>query len=539
MIIRRLYAAGFAGALLVGVAGCNNDRLTAANDNPNNPTDVPSTTLFTDAVRNAATGWLDGVGLPRYYFLGQHLAEVQYPESDQYARLRSSSTNTMFNASYNIELQDLELVIQRGREASQAGLYGPAMVLKSWEFGQITDTWGDVPYSEAFKAGEQVLAPAYDAQQAIYADLFATLATAATDMGAAGATNRLGAADPIYGGSLAAWRRFANSVRARHAMRLIYKDPTTANTQLQAAFADAGGLITANAQNARLLWPGDGVYDNPWANNFKTRDDHRISDRLLRTLAANQDPRVSVWAMPPETDAPEEPGLTYKYCPGGAGQPCYVGLANALTHATAQPLMPVTSRTGAIFYPGATAYGTFGGAGTSYPSYFMTAAEVLFIQAEAAERGVGGLLPGAAAGYYEAAIRASMEQWGVTDEAAITAFLARPGVSYLTATSQAERLTRIAVQKWLALFAQGVQPWIEFRRTCQPGIVRAGPAAIAAAVPRRLQYATNEYAVNAASLSAAVGRQGPDNFLTRMYWDTVPDNQKPTYDPALGCGEQD
>src|SRR5918999_2831170 len=173
MINRRLYATGLAAALLVTATACETDKLTNVNQNPNSPTDAPTSALFTDAVRGAGVNWLDGIGLPRYQFLAQHFAEVQYPESDQYSRLRASGTSAVFNAAYNGELQDFDLVIKRGLAAEQAGIYGPAMVMKSWEFGQITDTWGDVPYSEAFKAGELVLAPTYDAQEAIYTDLFA------------------------------------------------------------------------------------------------------------------------------------------------------------------------------------------------------------------------------------------------------------------------------------------------------------------------------------------------------------------------------
>ncbi|MBC8085990.1 MAG: SusD/RagB family nutrient-binding outer membrane lipoprotein [Phycisphaerae bacterium] len=38
-------------------------------------------------------------------------------------------------------------------------------------------------------------------------------------------------------------------------------------------------------------------------------------------------------------------------------------------------------------------------------------------------------------------------------------------------------------------------------------------------VPRRIPYASNEQSVNAASLSEAIARQGPDNYSTRMWWD--------------------
>ena len=87
------------------------------------------------------------------------------------------------------------------------------------------------------------------------------------------------------------------------------------------------------------------------------------------------------------------------------------------------------------------------------------------IQAEAAERSLGGLTPSQAAGFYNAGITASMNQWGVTDAAAITAYLAQPAVAYKGGTAG---LKQIALQKWIALYSDGGQAWFEWRRTCTP-----------------------------------------------------------------------
>lgn len=520
MISRKLFLLG-----ALGVAACNNDALTEVNRNPNSPTDAPTSTLFTQSARLAAGRYLNGVGGTRYAFLAQHMAEVQYPESDQYVRLRGNNAAGLFGA-YAEELQDLQLVINRGLAANQAGTYAPALVLKSWEFGYITDIFGDVPYSQAFRADSGVLAPAYDEQKAIYAGLFADLDKASKDLSSA--SNTLGSADPIYAGAPAKWQKFANSVRARHALRVVNVDRATADAQLRAAITAPGGLITSNADNALIRWPGDGVYDNPWAANFKTRDDHRVSDRLLRTLQEFNDPRIHVFAMAPDRDAEATAGRTTKWCPAGSTT-CYIALANALTHAQASPLVPTTSRIGGIFYPGATAYGNYGGGGSSLPSPLFQAAEGNLILAEAAARGLGGLTAAQAAGYFQAGIRASMEFYGVP-EAAIAAYLASPAGTLAAGNAG---LVQIAKQKWIALFQDPLNAWAEVRRTCQPAIVEPGPAAVQALLPRRLQYPTNESATNAEQRAAAVARQGADNLSTRIYWDKAPE-AAPTYE--AGCG---
>ena len=142
--------------------------------------------------------------------------------------------------------------------------------MQSWIFQNMTDLWGDIPYSEALK-GDVVggpLKPKYDTQKDIYYGLLKTLTDASTAMKAGRNDPGLGGADPIYKGDIAKWLKFSNSLRARMAMRMSKADPAKATAELSAAFSAPGGVMTSNADNAMLVWPGDGVFDNPWAANF-------------------------------------------------------------------------------------------------------------------------------------------------------------------------------------------------------------------------------------------------------------------------------
>lgn len=523
-------AVGLAAALALGATACDNDALTEINRNPNNPTTAPAGPVFTSAVRTSVARWLGtGYSLRGTELVAQHLAEVQYPESDQYRRLQANSTSGFFDDAYAQELKDLTQVVKVGLEQKEPGIYGPAMTMRVWGFGYLTDTWGDVPYSAALAgdSSESVISPAYDSQQSIYADFFKTLEKVSADLAAAPSGSRsLGSADPIYGGNFTRWRQFANSLRARHAMRLANVDAATARTQFAAALAAPGGLLASNADNARLMWPGGvNANSNPWSVNFQSRDDHRISDKLMTVLRDNADPRVAVFAQRAEKDTSSN--KVVKFCTASA--PCYVGLANALTHAEAAPHVPYTSRPGLALYPASTTYGVSGGQGQTLPSYLMTFAEVSFLKAEAAER---GWITGSAKTFYEDGIRASMNQWGITDAAAISAYLAQPAVTY---AGGAAGLRQIATQKWVALFTDGGQAWAEWRRTCQPATIKPGPAAVTATVPRRFQYSTTEQLTNKASIDPAIARQGADDFATRMYWDKSP-TAAPTY--VAGCGQR-
>ena len=503
---RAALAAGL--ALAAGVAACNNSDITALNQNPNSPEDAPAGAVFTQATQSAVGRWLgSGYDLRQIEFVVQHLAEVQYPDEDRYARIRASDTQGFFTGSYPGSLEDFRQVVKKGEKVSSAAVWAPASIMQQWEFGYITDNWGDVPYSQAL-AGDStggVVLPAYDAQQAIYDGMFVKLAAASTALATPGPQS-LGGADPIYGGSPTAWRKFANSLRARDAMRIVNVDAGKANAQLTAALQAPGGVFTSNADNAQLDWPGDGVFNNPWSDNFKGRDDHRMSKTFMDVLVGTNDPRTPVFAQP-----------TADFEDGVAGAPEYAGQPNGLSAAVAGTYFTSTSRPGAVFYPGVTAYGTYGGNGGHQPAYLMTYAEVSFIKAEAAERSMGGLNPALAAGFYNAGITASMNQWGITDAATIAAYLAQPSVAYAGGTAG---LKQIALQKWIALFTDGGQAWFEWRRTCTPTLV-PGPSAIFPTVPRRLEYPTAEISVNGDNVKAAIARQGADNMQTRVWWDKV------------------
>ncbi len=500
----RRRAAALAVATLVGLAGCNPD-LTGLNQNPNNPVDAPPGPLFTFAVDTLVARFRGAnFDLTMTSLFAQHLAKVQYVDEDQYS-LRTATTANHFSSPYTGGLEDLQKVIDKATATNQPNTAGPALVMKSWAFQIMTDTWGDIPYSQALRGDSTggSLTPKYDAQKDIYAGMIADLTKAATTMGGPTSTDPgLGGSDPIYGGDTSKWRKFANSLRARMAMRMSNVDPATADRELKAAFSAPGGLMTSNADNAQLAWPGDGIFDNPWAANFSTRDDHRVSKTLADTLNTLKDPRIAVYAQPTEADPTK-----------------YAGIRNGLSTPTAATFFKTTSRPGAIFYPGTTVYGTYGtSAGKRTPSYLMVYAELAFIQAEAAARGLGGLSAGQAQGFYNAGVRASFEQWGLPSSAA-DAYLQQPGVAY---AGGATGLRQIGLQKWIALYTQGSEAWAEYRRTGNPSTLTPGPAAILSSIPRRIPYSVNEQSVNAASLSEAVARQGADNFLTRVWWDKGP-----------------
>ena len=486
-------------ALLATVAfaatACSTD-LTGLNVNPNSPsvdTPPPAGTVFTRAVAVTGQRYMNSFySLSMMELLAQHIAQVQYVDEDRFS-YRVGNIQTFFDVPYYSDLMDLEQVRQIGKKNSDPNTWGPATVMQQFIFQNMTDTWGDIPYSQALQGLTGPLKPAYDKQQDIYTGMLKALTDASAAMGSG---TGLGSADQIFGGDATKWKKFANALRARMAMRIQKADPAKATAELAAAFA--GPLLASNADNVKISWPGDNVYDNGWAANFATRDDHRISKTLMDVMTAYNDPRIPIYAQPTAADPTK-----------------YAGLQNGLDNASASGFFNSTSRPGAIFYPGKTTYGTFGGSGRATPSYLLTYAEQCFIQAEAANRGIGGLTAAQAAGFYNAGVTASITQWGGT-AAQAAAYLADPNVAYVGGSAG---LTQILTQKWIAFFTQGGEAWSDWRRTGVPAQIAPGPKALFTAMPRRMQYSATEQSVNNDNYLAAVARQGADALSTRMWWD--------------------
>lgn len=506
-------------ALVALASACNSDALTQINYNPNSPTDAPPGPVFTTAVRVGVGRWMGDFNYSQTSNLVQYYAMNQYSDPDRYFGVRADATTGNLDGAYSSELQDFRQVVNKGKALNAPLVWAPAQVMQSWEFSIMTNAFGDLPYSEALRGDSSILTPKYDAQKDIYTGLFSTLDAASKAMSTApSASATLGSADPIFGGNAQRWQRFANSLRARLALQLVNVDKATTDAQLRIALSAPGGLMQSSADESKLVWPGDGIYDNPFANTLKTRDDRRMSRTLMDTLLKTNDPRVPIFAQPATNKA---------IYPNGYG-----GMPNGLTQDSATKWTAVSSRPGAIFFPGSTTYGTYGSpAGAATPSVLMSYAEVLFIEAEAAERGLGGLTTAQAAGFYNAGILASMTQWGISPTSA-AAYVAQAGIAY---KGGAAGLKQIGVQKWIALYDNGPQAWSDWRRTCQPSNIRPGPSAYVNYVPRRFYYSINEASSNATNLAEAVSRQGADDFRTRVYWDKAPASA-PTYVDAASCG---
>lgn len=483
-------------ALLGSASGCDKG-LTDVNKNPNAPETVDAPLLFSTATVSSVARVRGDMEITPS--IGAHwpqfLAEYQYPEISYY-QFRPTTADAWWGNFYSGPLQDLEAARRQAVATNRPNQIGPILVMRAWDYSIMTGIWGDIPFSQANKGDSGIITPKYDRQQVIYDSLLTNLADAAEMVGPDAGIG-FGNQDLLYGGDPEQWAKFANSLRARLAMNL--SDVAPARAQAEVAAAIAAGGFTSNADNAQLNWPGDGVNNNLWCNNQKecngTRDDARMSVTFVDTLAHLNDPRLAIFARPvQEPDC----GAAFGCAPVQPGN--YRGMPNGLEAGQAGAWGTRSSRMGLQVFA------------ADQPSFIMTYAEFSFIKAEAAER---GWITGSAAQFYNEGIRASMQQWGVSD-AAITAYLLQPSVVY---KGGALGLAQIGVQKWISLFTQGVEAWMEWRRTGYPNLAPAFNARTEnGQIPRRVIYPQNEQSFNGANLEEAISAQGGSDALHMRLW---------------------
>lgn len=95
-----------------------------------------------------------------------------------------------------------------------------AQVVKVAALHRITDTYGPIPYSQLGADGK--LAAPFDSQQDVYTNMIKDLDNAINILTAKQTNTFNPDADKVYGGNVVKWVKFANSLKLRLAMRMVY-----------------------------------------------------------------------------------------------------------------------------------------------------------------------------------------------------------------------------------------------------------------------------------------------------------------------------
>jgi hypothetical protein len=397
-----------------------------------------------------------------------------------------------------------------------SGEYALSTIFMAYSTHRVTDYWGPIPYSQAGIPG---LTVAYDKQQDVYTDLFKKLTESVTTLNGMKGKNVFGDYDIIYGGNVDKWIKFANTLRLRLAIRISNIDPAKAKTEAEAAYA--AGVIESNDDNAFAL---NSVADQNSISQMSEWNEFRMSAAMESVMTGYGDPRISVYWLPVAASG------TYEGARNGLDP---VQLGESVNR------YPANSHIGPRWTSPAS------GGISSYlttPSNVIMAAEAYFLRAEGAL--LGWDMGGTVKELYEAGITASLNQWGITDQSVIDAYLAStnvpiapndflnsPALNDITIkfdnSNATKQLKQIAMQKWLALFPDGMEAWADYRR--RPSI-QLYPVANSKNpdIPdpttkyiRRIPFLIYEYQSNSSAVEEAVNllKVKEDKITTPLWWD--------------------
>lgn len=463
------------------IFGCTEDFLEI-NTNPNQPEEVSadlvlSTVISTIAGETALNGWNNG------NIVGQLTAKINFTGFDRY----DWGTQSGIWGTYYGILPEINIIMESAlAEGTKNTSYeGIALVLRSYAFANLTDNWGNVPFSEAIDASNGNFKPKYDTQESIYMAILDDLKKAETQLALG---QPILGGDILYGGDTQKWRKLANSLRLRYLLRVSNKLDVSSDIQ---AIVDSGVFISTNEDNAAMTYPANTQIDS-WpvsTSRIGSFDEHRMSETSEGVLKQFNDGRMQKWFQP--TDNPsDDPTL-------------FVGLSNGLSEDNASNYNGGASNVSRLYQP------FFYDSPNSVKAAIIQAAEVHFILAEAAQR---LLINEDAKIYYEEGIRLSFEYWNVPQD--IATYISQAGVAY------DGELETIITQKWLASFLVGLEAWYDFRRTGFPSIIVPGPDNVNnGMVPVRFIYPDSEQTLNPENYKEAVSAIGADDINAKGWWE--------------------
>ncbi|WP_461532270.1 SusD/RagB family nutrient-binding outer membrane lipoprotein [Sinomicrobium sp.] len=466
----------------VGLYACSDDKYEDYNIDGKNPPEVSADYLFTAATKSLSDQMATpNVNLNIFRFVAQYLTSTEYLEEPNYdltgrnipgGQWERLSQRVLFNLKNASENIDNNLVISETQltEEEVAARKAQIEVLMVYTWQVMVDTFGNIPYSEALDINNTL--PVYDDAATIYEDLINRLIAINSDFDAA---QGFETADVLYNGDMQKWKKFSNSLLLRLGMRLADVNPSLAQTAVEAAVAN--GVFESNADNALIHYESLPTNSNPlWQNLIQSgRSDYVAANTLVDYMNDLNDPRRPIYF-----DDNLDGGI-------------YVGGVYGDSNTFAN-----FSHMGEDFV------------NPEHPAILLDYAEVEFLLAEAAERGIGSVT--GAANHYNEAITASITFWGGTTDDA-NDYIAQTDVAY----SSADWKEKIGLQFWIAMYDNPTEGWSVWRKYDAPTLNL--PADSGNPIPLRYTYPVDEQNLNPDNREAAAAAIGGDEQQTPIFWD--------------------
>ena len=401
-------------------------------------------------------------------------------------------------------------------------VFALAQILKISAWHKATDMFGPIPYKEA---GKGLITVPYDSQEEVYKAMFKELSDAIevlTKYADNGNSKLLPNADAVYAGDVHKWVVYANSLMLRLAMRVYYADAALSKKYALQAVNHSYGVMKTKDDEAKMERGASLEFKNNLDVLINQYNECRMGSSMLAYLGGYQDPRLPKYFNTSTVSQAVTVGTYGKYSGVPTGHDVS---SNDAFRDSSRPA--ITSTT---------------------PTYWMRASEVYFLLAEAALHGFA--VGGTAESLYEKGIEMSFEENGIASSevadymssglkpSAYSFHLTNPGVNVdVPAVTEAttawsgtdeEKLEKIMIQKWIALYPNGQEAWSEYRRTGYPKlhsvITNYSNGEIDSEVGiRRMRFPTNKStsAEDIANLESArkLLRGGLDKAGTRLWWD--------------------
>ncbi len=401
-------------------------------------------------------------------------------------------------------------------------VFALAQILKISAWHKATDMFGPIPYKEA---GKGLITVPYDSQEEVYKAMFKELSDAIevlTKYADNGNSKLLPNADAVYAGDVHKWVVYANSLMLRLAMRVYYADAALSKKYALQAINHSYGVMKTKDDEAKMERGASLEFKNNLDVLINQYSECRMGSSMLAYLGGYQDPRLPKYFNTSTVSQAVTVGTYGKYSGVPTGHDVS---SNDAFKDSSRPA--ITSTT---------------------PTYWMRASEVYFLLAEAALHGFA--VGGTAESLYEKGIEMSFEENGIASSevadymssglkpSAYSFHLTNPGVNVdVPAVTEAttawsgtdeEKLEKIMIQKWIALYPNGQEAWTEYRRTGYPKLHSAisnysnGEVDSEVGI-RRMRFPTNKStsAEDIANLESArkLLRGGLDKAGTRLWWD--------------------
>lgn len=478
--------------LLTVVAGCKSDYLDI-NTNPNQVTAATPELVLPSALVNTGS-----YVTTNFYFLNLWMGYWNW--SGNFS-INLSDKNYQFTNDFNqgiwtngyTNLKNYNYIDAQGATLKQPLLQGIGKIMKAYHYQILVDTYGDIPYTEALQ-GTSAILPKYDKAQDIYDDLFKQIDAGLALVKQSEGTFNPGANDIMFGGNIAKWLKFGNTLKLRMLLRQTEKADRAAFIQAQFATLKASGYGFLGVGENASVNPGyvnSTGQQNPFYGAFfavntqptQTNNQYKANGYAISFYKNTSDPRLGAFYAPVPKTTNQYNGTLF-------------GTTDVLVNTQVSDIGPGVLKS------------------VNQPSPILSSHESLFMQAEAVQR---GYLTGDAKALYQAAITESFKNVGRT-EAEAMAYYSQAGVNNVNFDASANKIEAIITQKWasensLAPF----EAWSDYRRLGLPRDVPISlePTVTTRQIPARLFYPQTEYSFNASNVSA----QGTINqFTSKIFW---------------------